>query len=378
MVAIHERTTPQIDLHAHLEATFTPEELATGARKLGVTEARNKYSKAVIPVDPQDPASITDLLDRNRAAGYPGKDGMNRFLEGIGLGLVGIKTLEDLTDGVYQQLLRLSQSNLHTELRGSPLTYVGHINGLNDEKVNAQQVLTAITAGFKRAYEEQGISGSFIACTSRQRGIDEAAAVAKAIVEFNKTQTEDHKVAFDIAGAPEQGFEPAMFADIIKFLQENGVNITIHCGEQGSPENGFETASPELIRDAVRMGIKRIGHGLAAMIDAELIAELATQRIHIETCPTSNDSMGFVKIKQHPLKKFLDAGVPATVNTDDALMFGKYTPGEILEKHFEDLKLEPQDVLQLIRSGIDAAFVSNFRRAKLNVKFGQFLDKMAA
>jgi adenosine deaminase/aminodeoxyfutalosine deaminase len=96
--------------------------------------------------------------------------------------------------------------------------------------------------------------------------------------------------------------------------------LTAHAGETGGPESVWA---------ALRLGAERIGHGIAAARDVELMRQLRERDIPLEICITSNLATGVVKrLEDHPIRQLYDAGVPIVLNTDDPAMFGCTLVGE--------------------------------------------------
>ncbi len=120
-------------------------------------------------------------------------------------------------------------------------------------------------------------------------------------------------VAFGIGGSEERG--PAeWFADAFAFAKSAGLRLTAHAGESMGPESVWA---------ALALGAERIGHGIAAARDPELMRHLRERDIPLEVSITSNLVTGVVKrIEDHPLRRLYDAGVPIVLNTDDPAMFG--------------------------------------------------------
>ncbi len=120
-------------------------------------------------------------------------------------------------------------------------------------------------------------------------------------------------VAIGIGGSEERG--PAeWFKDVFAFAKSAGLHLTAHAGESGGPESVWE---------ALVLGAERIGHGIAAVRDPELLRHLRDRDIPLEISITSNLVTGVVaRLEDHPIRALYDAGVPIVLNTDDPAMFG--------------------------------------------------------
>ncbi len=115
-------------------------------------------------------------------------------------------------------------------------------------------------------------------------------------------------VAIDLAGA-EGLFKTADFEKEFSMAQELGIPFTIHAGEADGAES---------VWTALKFGAKRIGHGVRIAEDPELIKYVIEHNIPLEMCPNSNRQTKAVDdMTAYPLKKFLEAGVKVTINTDD-------------------------------------------------------------
>ena len=157
----------------------------------------------------------------------------------------------------------------------------------------------------------------------RQFGVEHAMAVAKLAAERVDRQV----VAFGIGGSEQRG--PAeWFTQVFSFAKSAGLHLTAHAGE---------TMGPESVWAALRLGAERIGHGIAAARDQELMRHLRAHDIPLEICLTSNLVTGVVKrLEDHPVRRLFDAGVPITLSTDDPAMFGCTLLGEyrLAARHF--------------------------------------------
>ncbi|MDF3607382.1 adenosine deaminase [Paracoccus sp. DMF-8] len=103
------------------------------------------------------------------------------------------------------------------------------------------------------------------------------------------------------------------FAWSFDCAREAGLGLTCHAGE---------FAGPDSIRDALSLGVSRIGHGVRAVEDPALMRELAQSNITLECCPGSNIALGIYPDWQaHPIARLADAGVRVTISTDDPPFF---------------------------------------------------------
>lgn len=130
-------------------------------------------------------------------------------------------------------------------------------------------------------------------------------------------------------GGTEHTYPPGQFHRDFAAAREAGYHIVAHAGETGGPESMWEA-----IR---RLEIERIGHGIAAIQDPELVAYLRETGLPLEVCPSSNVRTGVVPTPQsHPVRALDEAGVCVTINSDDPPMFGTTLTDEyrFLARHF--------------------------------------------
>ena len=129
-----------------------------------------------------------------------------------------------------------------------------------------------------------------------------------------------------------------------------------HAGEEGPPEYIWQALD----------GLKaeRIDHGVRCLEDPALVARLAADRVPLTVCPLSNLKLCVVRdLAEHPMKRLLDAGLCATVNSDDPAYFGGYMNANF-EQTVRGLNLTQDDVIELARNSFEASFVNDEQRQK--------------
>nr|MCW1952464.1 adenosine deaminase family protein [Octadecabacter sp.] len=161
---------------------------------------------------------------------------------------------------------------------------------------------------------------------------------------------------FGMAGGELVG-RPKDYAYAFDMAREAGMPLTCHAGEWGGPDMVVDT-----IND---LKVKRIGHGVNAIHDANLVAEIADKGITLEVCPGSNV---FLKATgdwaDHPIRRLRDAGVKVTVSTDDPPFFGTTMTDEF-DMPAQTFDWGEDDFNALNQTALDAAFCDADTRASI-------------
>jgi aminodeoxyfutalosine deaminase len=167
----------------------------------------------------------------------------------------------------------------------------------------------------REAGKQWGVEVGWNLDAIRQFGPEHVMEVARLAANY----VGDGAISFGIGGDEVAG-PAANFREAYRYAKDAGLRLTAHAGE---------TAGAESIRAALEIGAERIGHGIRAVDDPDLMRRLREERIPLEVCITSNVRTGAVaRLDVHPVRKLFDAGVPITLNTDDPGVFECDLAGE--------------------------------------------------
>lgn len=273
-----------IDLHLHLDGSLTPEDIMLLADMDGVE----------LPT--RDRSELLDYL------AFHGEDRtLTHYLTYFDLPLSVMQTKESVEKAVELMVSRLARSGmLYAEIRFAPLLHT-------KKGLTVDEVTQAAISGLKK-----GITESFVAqlilCCMRIDGVED---MNYQTVDCVKKYLGRGVCALDLAGN-EDGFTYQKYAKLFDYAKSLKLPITIHAGERGGVEQ---------VEAALKLGAKRIGHGVHLVESERLMQEVKERGIGIEMCPTSNYQTGAVyDMKDYPIKEYLSRGILATVNTDSTVV----------------------------------------------------------
>lgn len=320
---------PKAELHVHLEGTATP----ALVRRLA---ARNEMTLPAALFAHENAFAWTDFL---------------HFLETYDLAASVIRTPEDYRDVTYDYLSRCAgEGVVYCEVMSSPDH--ARANGMS-----FQDHLDGIAAGIDDARRDHGIEGFIIVTCVRHLGVERAIAVARDTVRHPHPLV----VGFGMGG-DELGFPPAQFADAFMVVAEAGLPCTVHAGEFGDPAS---------VRDAMdTLPVVRLGHGVRAAEDPDLVQEIVDRGIVLECCPTSNIATKvYPDFAAHAFTALMEAGVKVTLNSDDPPFFHTSVGVEykVARDHFG---LADQQLRDITRTALDAGFAPAALRRGLIHKHG--------
>lgn len=211
-----------------------------------------------------------------------------------------------------------------------------------------ERFFDGLVAGRRRVHEDFGVELHWIfdipRRTVRQRP---DLPLADFITTLAIAGRNEGVVALGLAGT-ENGYPPEPFEPWFDRARAAGLHSVPHAGE---------TAGPDSIWGAIRvLGAERIGHGVRALEDPNLLAYLVEHQLPLEVCPTSNVELGvYPSLAEHPLVQLYTAGARVTINTDTPAIFGITLNSEasLLATAFN---LPFQDIERILHNGFAASF----------------------
>jgi adenosine deaminase len=310
------RGMPKAELHMHIEGSLEPELMFAFAQRNGL---RMPY---------------VDVESLRRAYVF---NNLQEFLDIYHQGTLVLRTEQDFYDMAWAYLERAAADQvLHTELFFDTQTHTGHgldagvvIGGLHRACVDAQLKL--------------GMSASLILCFLRHLSEAEAFDALEQALLYR-----DKLVGIGLASS-ELGHPPEKFARVFAKARALGFRLVAHAGEEGPPAYIWSAL------DALK--VERIDHGVQAMQDHALVTRLVQDKVPLTVCPLSNLKLRvFPTLAQHNLGLMLDAGLVATINSDDPAYFGGYI-NQNFTQTFEALGLGAPQAYQLALNSFEASFM---------------------
>jgi adenosine deaminase len=318
------RRIAKAELHIHIEGSLEPELIFALAQRNGV-------------------ALPYDSVEALRAA-YAFTD-LQSFLDIYYAGASVLLQEADFFDMAWAYFLRAQADHvIHTEIFFDPQTHTAR-------GVPMAMVMQGLQRACEQAQVQLGISSHLILCFLRHLSEDDAMATLEAALP--------HRQAFIGVGldSSEQGHPPEKFARVFARCRDLGLRVVAHAGEEGPPAYIWQAL------DVLK--VERIDHGVRCLEDEALVKRLAAERVPLTVCPLSNLKLCVVKdLSDHPMKRLLQAGLCATVNSDDPAYFGGYM-NENFVQAVTALKLSQADVVQLARNSFEASFLCEAHRQAL-------------
>ena len=325
---------PKAELHVHIEGTFEPELMFEIAQRnqisipyKSVEEIRNAYEFS----------NLQDFLDI--------------YYAGAGV----LQTERDFYDLTWHYLKKSHEQHVRlTEIFFDPQTHT-------ERGIHFDIVVNGITKALKDGKDKLGIESQLIMCFLRH--LDEKSAF-DTLESALKHKDKLIGVGLD---SSEVGHPPSKFQRVFEKAHSEGFLTVAHAGEEGPAEYVWEAL--QLLQ------VSRVDHGNNSLNDPKLIQILAEKRMPLTVCPLSNFKLQVVpNLDLHPIRRMLELGLCATVNSDDPAYFGGYMNENYLalEKH---LKLTKDEIVTLTKNAFEASFVSSDKKQMFLEKVERFAQQ---
>jgi aminodeoxyfutalosine deaminase len=323
---------PKAELHLHLEGSIRPETAVELAERHDVK------------------LTVEDVVARYNYSNFAG------FIETFKWVTSFLRDPEDyalITRKLAEELVR--QNVVYAEITISAGVMLRRMQ-------NVEANFTAIREASESVVFNRLRTG-WIVDAARQFGPEAAMEVARCAAKLHRSGV----IAFGMGG-DELAFPTVNFRPAFDLARSEGLRIVCHAGEIGGPES---------VREAVEiLGAERVGHGIAVMNDPALAESLATRRVVLENCLSSNLCTGALakqtgnpnaSLADHPLAKLIAQGALVTLSTDDPAMF--HTDLLTEYSHAASLGLSNAQLLQLAEQSFSASFLAPIEKRQLLENF---------
>lgn len=327
---------PKVELHLHIEGSLEPELMFALAQRNNIQ----------IPF-----ATVEDV---RKAYDF---SNLQDFLDIYYQGMNVLQTEQDFYDLTWAYLERVARQNvLHVEIFFDP-------QGHTERGVAFETVLNGITRALDDGRSKLSVSSFLIMCFLRHLSEEDAMKTLQQALPYKK-----HILGVGLDSS-EKGHPPSKFKNVFAEAKKNGFLIMAHAGEEGPPEYVWEAL------DVLK--VDRIDHGNRSLEDERLVQRLVENGTALTVCPLSNLKLCVVKdMRDHPLKRMLQLGLKATINSDDPAYFGGYM-NENFKAVTAALDLDKTDLLTLSRNSIHASFLDQPGKEALLAKLDAYMKKAA-
>ena len=324
------RQMPKAELHIHIEGSLEPELIFAMAERNSV----------------QLPYPTVEALRRAYAF-----TNLQSFLDIYYAGASVLLHEHDFYDMAMAYFARAAQDQvLRAELFFDPQTHTSR-------GVAMQTVIQGLHRACVDAQARHGISAALIMCFLRHLSEKEAFETLEQALPYR-----DQFIGVGLDSG-ELGNPPEKFARVFAKCRQLGLHLVAHAGEEGPP--AYVWTALDVLK------VERIDHGVQSARDPLLMQRLARDQIALTVCPLSNLKLCVVPdLASHNLRQLLDAGLAATVNSDDPAYFGGYL-NDNFTKIFATKTLNADHAIRLARNSFDASFIEPSARRV-------FLDQLDA
>jgi adenosine deaminase len=339
MFDVYDRL-PKVELHCHLEGTISPATAAELANKNG---------------HPLPVPRIDDLYEY---------DSLNGFLKVFWFVQALLSTPEDWERAAYESVTQAVPYGLR--YRETFFTPARHLEAGQD----LAGIIEGITRGLETAEAATGARCMAICDMDRAYGGAAGFALIERLVELRKAGRADRVIGIGM-DSTELGVDPHDYAAAFELARSAGLRRTSHAGEDTGPDN------IATVLDA--LGVERIDHGFSILDDRELTARVAGERIPLTVCPNSNVVIAnkVDALSDHPFRRMREAGLLATLNTDDPAM-ADLDLGKEYRSVAEALDMSFEDMAAVALDGVEATWLDDGEKRTLRTEFERDIDLLRA
>jgi len=239
------------------------------------------------------------------------------------------------------------------------------------------EILQAVTDGIQQAKGELAQNGfeqtaKIIVLAQRHESAERSMEHAQIAARWVQ-KPDSLVVGFDLAG-DEGKFPSSIHKDAIEYARANGVNVTVHAGE--NLMSGSFTAVQSM-NNALDYGTNRLGHAIYVLDDPILLKRVVDNQIPVESTPVIHHAVAYTPdMTQHPIKRKLDAGVLVSVSTDNRTLAKTNSTREFIELFRHNVVNRWEDIKKLIINGPKSAFLPELEKQKLIQKYNMELGRI--
>jgi adenosine deaminase len=332
--AAYFHALPKAELHLHLDGALRPRTVLELAKEGGV------------PLPTDDVEKLKDFLEATDRT-----SSLVEYIEYFQLPIAVLQSVPALERATFELCQDLQADNVrYAEIRYGPWLHTQQGLSLTD-------VIRGVLRGWAAGRKAFGLEGGIIVTALRDMPPAQNLSLAQVAGRF----IGEGVIGFDLAG-DEAGHPPILHEDAFRMARSLGLNLTIHAGE---------AAGPESIRQAISMGARRLGHGVRAQEDAEVMATIREEGIQLDMAPTSNAQTKAVKrLQDHPLKRFYESGIKVTISTDSPTVSHVTLTDEFVTA-VRVLGCSREEVRAMNLQALEGGFADEVTRTRLRREFAE-------
>jgi adenosine deaminase len=331
---------PKVELHCHVEGTIRPTTVIELARK-------NEHR---LPTD--DPTELYRYTS------------LDSFLQIFWLVQSLLVDPDDWARAAFESIVDAAPHGLrYREMFFTPARHLESGQQLGE-------IVAGLTRGIELAEADTGVRCMLICDIDRSYGAGPAQELVDQAVALRRAGQGERVIGIGM-DSTEKGVDPRAFADAFATARAAGFHVTSHAGEDTGPDN-IATAL-----DALQ--IERIDHGIAIMEDPELTSRVAEARIPLDVCPNSNVVIAnrYARLSEHPFRRMREAGLLATLNSDDPAMTD-LDLGREYRSVARELHMSWDEMVAVALDGVEATWLDPSEKRRMREEFAREIAAIEA